>query len=216
MRISLLAMATLIFFGALGFCGVKVDAQERGGFDPVQMIDRIFENDKDGDEKIAKDEATERMRSRFETIDTDEDGFLTKDEVKAMFGQRQRGGGERGGFAGGRGGMEGRGGPVGPGSGPSRMLAMMPIVIALDKNKDGELSKEEIDGAVTALLTLDKDKDGKISNAEMAPNFLQMNRGGRGGGMQGGGREGRGAGGGQRPRRPAVDDGEKDDEEKDD
>ena len=144
MRISLLAIAALIVFGGPGFFGATANAQERRGFDPAQMLERIFENDKDGDGKIAKDEASERMQSRFETADTDKDGFLTKDEVKAMFGQGPRGG-DGGGFAGGRGGMQGRGGqsggpggpgggqgggpggPGGPGGGAGRMLAMMPV-----------------------------------------------------------------------------------------
>jgi hypothetical protein len=219
MRISLLAIVALVFCGALGFCCVNVTAQERGEFDPAQMLDRIFEDDNDGDGKIAKDEATERLQARFETIDTDKDGFLTREEVTEMFAQRTRVG-DGFGLAGGRGGMQGRGGQEGPGGGrggqgggrggqgggPGRLLAMMPVIVALDINQDGELSAAEIAGAVAALKTLDKDADGKISSAEMAPDFSQMNRGGQAGAGAGAGAGGRGGeGGGQRPRRPAFD-----------
>ena len=41
-----------------------------------------------------------------------------------------------------------------------------PIVKALDKNKDGVISKEEIENAVAALNTLDKNKDGKLTREE--------------------------------------------------
>lgn len=40
---------------------------------------------------------------------------------------------------------------------------------ALDKNKDGELSKEEIAAAPTSLLLLDKNKDGKLTGEELRP-----------------------------------------------
>jgi hypothetical protein len=44
-----------------------------------------------------------------------------------------------------------------------------PIMVALDTDKDGELSADEIAAAATTLLTLDKNKDGKISAEEMRP-----------------------------------------------
>lgn len=73
-------------------------------------------------------------------------------------------------------------------------MPTFPLLEALDKNKDGKLTKEEIDGAVEALKTLDHNSDGKLSQEEIGwpPAFL-----GRGGGMGGrgmGGRGGPGAG----------------------
>src|SRR5205814_443933 len=44
-----------------------------------------------------------------------------------------------------------------------------PLMEALDKNHDHELSKEEIAGAAEALKTLDKNKDGKLSEDELRP-----------------------------------------------
>jgi hypothetical protein len=43
---------------------------------------------------------------------------------------------------------------------------------ALDKNSDGELSSEEINGATAALKALDKNKDGKIDREEQRPDFV--------------------------------------------
>ncbi|MBC8137917.1 MAG: hypothetical protein H8F28_18720 [Fibrella sp.] len=40
---------------------------------------------------------------------------------------------------------------------------------ALDKNKDGELSPEEIATATASLLLLDKNKDGRLSGEELRP-----------------------------------------------
>lgn len=82
-------------------------------------------------------------------------------------------------------GREGRGpgGPGGFGGGPGGMRGFppMPLMTALDKNADGELSGEEIEQASKNLLTLDKDKDGKISVEEMRPAFGRGGPGGPGG-----------------------------------
>lgn len=65
-------------------------------------------------------------------------------------------------------GVEGRPGeerPRQPG-GPPRV---QPLMVALDSNKDGELSAEEIANAPTSLKTLDKNKDGKLTPDELRP-----------------------------------------------
>ena len=71
---------------------------------------------------------------------------------------------------------------------------------AIDKNKDGTLSAEELKNAAKALAALDKNKDGKLTEDELRPNF-----GGRGGSQGGasGQRPSRGGEGrsGQRPSR---------------
>lgn len=43
------------------------------------------------------------------------------------------------------------------------------IVEALDADKDGALSTEELGKASDAIKTLDKDSDGKVSGEEMRP-----------------------------------------------
>jgi len=63
---------------------------------------------------------------------------------------------------------------------------MMPIIVVLDVNKDGEISKEEMENATAALQKLDKDKNGKLTEDELRPDFGR--RGGPGGGPGGFGR----------------------------
>ena len=84
----------------------------------------------------------------------------------------QRGGAQRG-EGGQRGGPRGEGGPRG---GQRGQRPVSPMMTALDTDKDGKLSAEEISNAATALKTLDKNKDGILDADELAPP-----RGGRGG-----------------------------------
>lgn len=44
-----------------------------------------------------------------------------------------------------------------------------PLMAALDANHDGELSKQEIDNAITVLRSFDRDGDGKVTRNEMLP-----------------------------------------------
>ena len=44
-----------------------------------------------------------------------------------------------------------------------------PIIVALDKNKDGVIDAEEIANASAALKTLDKNGDGKLTMDELHP-----------------------------------------------
>ena len=68
--------------------------------------------------------------------------------------------------------------PGGP-DGPRRPVP--PLFAALDADKDGSLSAEEIANASAALKTLDKDKDGKISKEELRPPMPPRGEGGGGG-----------------------------------
>lgn len=58
----------------------------------------------------------------------------------------------------------GQGGPGGRGPG-----MMLPVMTALDKDKDGELSAEELKNAPQSLATLDKNEDGKLDADELMP-----------------------------------------------
>ena len=71
---------------------------------------------------------------------------------RGMEQRRQQGGGQR------------RSGG-GQGGGVSRN----PVILALDTNRDGELSAGEIANAAASLKTLDKNGDGKLSRDEMRP-----------------------------------------------
>jgi len=61
-----------------------------------------------------------------------------------------------------------RGGFGGPDSGPR---PPHPVEEALDINKDGELSAEEIQNVARALTALDRNKDGQIDPEELRPRF---------------------------------------------
>ena len=93
------------------------------------------------------------------------------------------------------------GGPMGRGEGPARMIARLPIMMALDADQDGTISANEIDMAVVALKKLDKNKDGKLTMDELMPSFEGMGPGGPGGfaGPGGPGGPGGGFGGGTNP-----------------
>ncbi len=56
-------------------------------------------------------------------------------------------------------------------------MQFLPVLAALDADKNGEISAEEIDNAAAALKKLDKNGDGKLTEDELRPNFP----GGRGG-----------------------------------
>ena len=220
MKTTLMATAILIMMIS------QAEAQEggRGGFNPEQMIERMFENDKNSDGKLSSDEVTGRMSTFFERLDANEDGFVTREEVQTMMaGGRGGPGGGQGGRGGGPGGGQGGrgGGPGGPGGGfgggqggrgggpggrggeggMSRMLTMIPVIIVLDQDMNGEISAAEIKAASESLKKLDVNKDGKITLEEMAPDFSRMGRGGEGGR---GGPGGRGGGFGGGPAGPGV------------
>ena len=97
---------------------------------------------------------------------------------QAERGQAERGQGERGqaerGQEGGRfrpGGDRPREGMGRGDFGPGRMMARLPIMMALDTDQDGEISSKEIDLAVVSLKKLDKNGDGKITLEEMMPSM---------------------------------------------
>jgi hypothetical protein len=112
-------------------------------------------------------------------------GLLMTAEIQAQNPPR---GGERGG-PGGQGGQRGGAGGQrgGPGGRPS-MMTFLPVLAALDANKDGKISAKEIENAAAALKTLDKNGDGELTEEEVRPNF----GGGRGGPGGRGGSQGRG------------------------
>ena len=74
-------------------------------------------------------------------------------------------------------------GPGGPGFG--FRLPTFPLLETLDADKDGKLSKEEIENAVAALKKLDKDGDGKLSKGEIGWPPAGLGPGGPGRGFGG-------------------------------
>jgi Ca2+-binding EF-hand superfamily protein len=139
-----------------------------GGPIPAKAIFERF--DANGDGKLSKEEAPERMREFFGRIDQDGDGHATLAEfekataalsavMQGRAGPPQAGGDrpESGRPPEGRPG-EGRLGEGGP-----------PLVRALDTDADGEISAEEIAAASKSLAKLDRNGDGKLTREEIGP-----------------------------------------------
>ncbi|MFQ5792653.1 MAG: hypothetical protein ACE5JI_19460 [Acidobacteriota bacterium] len=61
------------------------------------------------------------------------------------------------------------GGQQGPGGGQGGGMSRNPVILALDTNRDGELSASEIANAAASLKTLDRNGDGNLSRDEMRP-----------------------------------------------
>lgn len=117
-------------------------------------------------------------------------------------GERPEGRPRRGGRAG-EGGEGGQGGEAGRGRPTFRRIGLIsPLMVALDKNKDGTLSAAEIKNASKALAKLDKNEDGQITADELRPPRPQFRRrpGGEGGEAGEAGQAGEGGRFRRRPR----------------
>ena len=89
-----------------------------------------------------------------------------------------------------------RGGERGPGG----MRPIIPVMAALDENKDGMISIAEIQNAEKALTAIDKNGDGKIDGNELRPSFgAPGGFGGPGGRSSSKGRGGRASDRGNEP-----------------
>ena len=63
----------------------KGDHAKKGpGKPPIgKIVEHLKKADKDGDGKLSKEEAPERMKKHFDEIDKDDDGFVEPKEIKA-------------------------------------------------------------------------------------------------------------------------------------
>ena len=121
--------------------------------------------DKDGDGKVSSEELPETYRARlggkFEEFDKNKDGALNQQEVAAMLtasNSSRR--------------------PSGTPSRdtdrprPSSRDAAQPsqdaLFAILDRDRDGKLSRRELEAAGSILARLDRDKDGSVSKREIA------------------------------------------------
>lgn len=123
---------------------------ENAGASPDELVKQLMMFDKNGDGVLTKDELPDRMQSMFDRGDTNHDGKLTPDEIRAMANRQ--------------------GMPSGPRTGGGEVATRMdPLLNALDTNHDGIISADEIAAASQSLLTLDKNGDGQITADEMRP-----------------------------------------------
>jgi Ca2+-binding EF-hand superfamily protein len=105
--------------------------------------ERFRAMDKDGDGKISKDEFPGPAQF-FERLDANSDGFVTMQEVARMAREAAS--------------------PGAPGSGQG---AIGDRLQAMDKNKDGKISKDEYTGPAQFFDRLDANSDGFISSDEL-------------------------------------------------
>jgi Ca2+-binding EF-hand superfamily protein len=171
----------------------------------MQMMPVLAALDADKNGVISKSEI-KNAAAALRKLDKNGDGELDAEEMRPS---RSEGGRSRGGSRGGgpEGGPEGERGERGERGGRSSGAGdMMDRLMSQDKNKDGKLSKDEVDERMLPLFDrLDANSDGSIDKSEIEAAAARMggSRGGRGGP---GGPDGN-QGGGQRPQRPSFDGG---------
>lgn len=162
--------------------------------------------DADGDHTISAREILNAAAS-LKKLDKNGDGQLTSEEIHANGGRQQGGQGERGGRGGQGGPPGGFGGPGeggGPGGGaehgPPTAEQFMSHAMTFDTNKDGVLSKAELQKMASAVV---KEMEQRGPPGGGPPGGGRGGAGGPGGGGPGGQRGAQGGGGGSR-QRPAI------------
>jgi collagen type III alpha len=133
-----------------------------GGPPGGNFVQRLLDLDTNEDGKLGKEELPERMQESFSRFDSNGDGFLDKDEVKAMA--------ER---------MTPPGGIPGPGG----LVDRFP---SLDQNGDGKLTKDECPEWMQRMFErIDANGDGAVDKEELkAAGDRMREREGRGPGKQ--------------------------------
>ena len=139
--------------------GGRAGDEARGGAPAAsadELTDTLMSFDRNGDGKLDRAEVPDRFQGLFDRADANKDGALTREELQQVANATTQAGA-------GRGGGEGRG--FGRGRGPG----MDPLIRALDLNRDGVLSEDEVAGAPDALRSLDTNGDGHLSLDELRP-----------------------------------------------
>ena len=121
--------------------------------------------DKDGDGKVSSEELPETYRARlggkFEEFDKNKDGALNQQEVAAMLtaansSRRPSGTPSRDSDR------------PRPSSRDAAQPSQDALFAILDRDRNGKLSRRELEAAGSILARLDRDKDGSISKREIA------------------------------------------------
>ncbi|QEG33962.1 EF-hand domain-containing protein [Bythopirellula goksoeyrii] len=154
----------------------EVTPQRGPGGDPNQFVDRMMENDLNGDGLLTPDEVPEQMARMLTGADLNADGAIDREELgQAMQAMRGRGG------PGGPGGFGGRG----MGGDPEQMTKQL---MAGDRNGDGVLSPNEVPQQMHGMLAdADTNGDGSLNAKELrqametARQRMQRFQGGQGG-----------------------------------
>ncbi|MEE2739017.1 MAG: hypothetical protein VX435_12385 [Planctomycetota bacterium] len=129
----------------------------------------LMDYDSDGDGKVSKSEAPERLQAFFDRMDPNGDGFIDAEEMAAMR-ERFGGGGRRGGGQGGgqgrrQGGGDGKGKGDSDGQGGGRRLDLMQY----DADGDGKIDVKEMPKRLLPFFDrMDPNGDGFIDAEEIA------------------------------------------------
>jgi len=110
---------------------------------PPPPILVIFDADRDG---VISEEEIEDASDALAKLDKNGDGEITREELMPP--------------------PPPGGKPHGP---PPGHRPPPPLIAALDADKNGTLSAEELEGATESLLELDKNEDGELSPQELFP-----------------------------------------------
>ena len=129
----------------------------------MMIFMRLKKADKDGDNRLSKEEAPERMKARFDGIDKNSDGYLDLEELKPVIERIVKQ-------------MDARGGPrkgkkpqgaKKPGKGRPHAEMFRKLKEA-DKDNDGKWSKEEAPGHMKENFgKLDANSDGFVDKGEL-------------------------------------------------
>lgn len=138
------------------------------GEDPAEALERIMQNDTNGDGKLTVDEVPERLRRMLSGGDTNGDGAIDRQEltqalenVRGQFRDRARQGGN--------------GGPIGRGGfGNNDPESLFKQLMAGDQDSDGRLSPEEVPERMMGMLRgADQDGDGRLDAGEVRKAMLK-------------------------------------------
>ena len=131
----------------------RTDRPNRPSFE--QLL-KNMDSDKDG--KLSKSEVKGPLNDHFAKVDTDEDGFITKEEFENAPRPKQK-----------KGKMGKRNSEASTARGNNRedRPSFDQVANGLDTNKDGKISKAEAKGRLSNhFAKVDADNDGFISKAE--------------------------------------------------
>jgi Ca2+-binding EF-hand superfamily protein len=147
MNKTVIALITAITMCVSGAALAGNEAGKQGNKNHAARAEKRFQNlDKNNDGKISAAELNQSLAARFVKMDTNKDGFLSKEDRKQI--------GKKGKKAGKKAGKRG-----------AKMAKRMN---RLDTNKDGKISAVEFQAVGPAMFKkLDKNGDGVITKDEM-------------------------------------------------